>query len=393
MKNSYPLALSSWDQEEIGAIHRVIESSQYSMGPQVFEYEKQFAQHFGSKYCVMTSSGSTANLIMTAALFYRKEKPLMRGDVVLVPAVSWSTTFFPLVQYGLKLRFVDVDPETLNYDLKSLREALHDRPRLMMVVNLLGNPNDFDAIQEMAKAACTEVIEDNCESMGASFRGKQAGTFGTMGTFSSFFSHHISTMEGGCILTDNEEYHHLLLCLRAHGWTRNLPKQNHITGTKSEDPFEESFKFVLPGYNVRPLEMSGAIGLEQLKKLEHFVQVRRQNAELFVKAFSEHSQLRIQREVGASSWFGFSMIIRESSNWSRKKLTGYLQSRGVECRPIVTGNFAKNPVMNLFEHELQNSLPNAQWLDSNGFFVGNHQIPLGKEIDYLAEVLHDFEKM
>jgi len=390
MKKSYPLALSSWDQKEISAIHGVIETAQYSMGPQVFEYEKQFAAHFGSKYCVMTSSGSTANLIMTAALFYRKENPLKRGDVVIVPAVSWSTTFFPLAQYGLKLRFVDVDPQTLNYDLKSLGEALCDRPRLMMVVNLLGNPNDFDAILEMAKNSGTEVVEDNCESMGARFRGKHAGTFGTMGTFSSFFSHHISTMEGGCILTDNEEYHHLLLCLRAHGWTRNLPKHNHITGTKSEDPFEESFKFVLPGYNVRPLEMSGAIGLEQLKKLDKFVEVRRKNAELFVKTFAEHSQLRIQEEIGHSSWFGFSMIIREDSSWSRKKLTQYLQSRGVECRPIVTGNFAKNPVMSLFEHELQNSLPNAHWLDSNGFFVGNHQIPLTEEIQYLAEVLRDF---
>lgn len=392
MSFRFPLALGSWDDKEIRAIHSVIESNQYSMGPKVAEYEQQFAKFFGSRYAVMCSSGSTANLIMTAALFFRKEKPLKAGDVVVVPAVSWSTTFFPLAQYGLKLRFVDIDRETLNYDLNSLKDALADGPRLLMVVNLLGNPNQFDEIKKLIGDRDIEIIEDNCESMGATFQGKQAGTFGTMGTYSSFFSHHISTMEGGCVVTDNEEYYHLLLCLRAHGWTRNLPKHNHITGVKSEDPFEESFKFVLPGYNVRPLEMSGAIGSEQLRKLPEFVEVRRANAEIFREAFARHPDLMIQKEIGESSWFGFSFVIRPESSWKRKNIVTFLQAEGVECRPIVTGNFAKNPVMAHFVHELQNDLPNAQLIDQQGFFVGNHHIGMAEEIRTLAKIISSFPK-
>lgn len=390
MSFRFPLALSSWDDQEIKAIHSVIDSNQYSMGPRVSEYEQQFARFFGSKYAVMCSSGSTANLIMTAALFFRKNKPLRAGDTVVVPAVSWSTTFYPLAQYGLKLRFVDIDRETLNYDLKSLESALRDGPRLLMVVNLLGNPNQFDAINKMIGGRDIEIIEDNCESMGATFAGRQTGTFGRMGTFSSFFSHHISTMEGGCVVTDDEEYYHLLLCLRAHGWTRNLPKHNHVTGTKSDDFFEESFKFVLPGYNVRPLEMSGAIGSEQLKKLPGFVRVRRANAEAFQHAFRGHQELLIQREIGDSSWFGFSFVIRPESRWRRKDLVSYLQAEGVECRPIVTGNFAKNPVMNHFHHELHNDLPQAQLIDQQGFFVGNHHVPMETEIRTLSQIIEQF---
>ncbi|MBF4218079.1 pyridoxamine 5-phosphate oxidase, partial [Vibrio anguillarum] len=123
----------------------------------------------------------------------------------------------------------------------------------------LGNPNDFNRMKEIVTGRDIFILEDNCESMGATIDGKQAGTFGVMGTYSSFFSHHIATMEGGCVVTDDEELYHILLCIRAHGWTRNLPKFNKVTGEKSDDHFEESFKFVLPGYNVRPLEMSVAL--------------------------------------------------------------------------------------------------------------------------------------
>ncbi|MEZ4814796.1 MAG: DegT/DnrJ/EryC1/StrS family aminotransferase [Bdellovibrionota bacterium] len=270
MSQFFPLATSSWDEKEIAAIQRVVKSGMFSMRTEVSACEKDFAEFLGSKYCLMTSSGSTANLLMVAALFYRKENPLKRGDEVIVPAVSWSTTYFPLAQYGLRLKFVDIDQETLNYDLVALERAVGPQTRLVMAVNLLGNPNDFTAIKKIIANKPIDLIEDNCESMGAVYKGKQAGTFGLMGTFSCFFSHHISTMEGGFVSTDDEELYHILLCMRAHGWTRNLPKENKVTGVKSDNEFEEAFKFVLPGYNVRPLEMSGAIGIEQIKKLPTF---------------------------------------------------------------------------------------------------------------------------
>ena len=225
-----PLATDTWDSREFDAIQRVIDSRMFTMGAEVAAYERQFAEFFGSKYAVMVSSGSTANLLMVAAPFFTETPKFAVGDEVIVPAVSWSTTYFPFHQYGLKLVFVDIDPLTLNMDLTKLAAAVTDRTKAICLVNLLGNPNDFAAVEAIIGDRDIVLLEDNCESMGATFSGRQAGTFGLMGTFSSFYSHHIATMEGGCIVTDDEELYHILLCLRAHGWTRNLPKLNRVTG-------------------------------------------------------------------------------------------------------------------------------------------------------------------
>lgn len=385
---AYSLASSTWDEKELQAIQKVIDSDMYSMNKFVAQYELDFAKFFGSKYAVMTSSGSTANLLMIAALFFRKNNPLQRGDEIIVPAVSWSTTYFPLQQYGLKVKFIDVDLNTLNMDLNQLEDAITDKTRAILTVNLLGNPNDFSRIQTLIANKDIILLEDNCESMGATFNNKFAGTFGLMGTFSSFFSHHIATMEGGCVVTDDEELYHILLCIRAHGWTRNLPKYNQVTGIKSDNPFEESFKFVLPGYNVRPLEMSGAIGIEQLKKLPKFLEQRKVNAQYFKSHFENHPGFLIQQEIGCSSWFGFSLIIRPGSNFTRAQVVDILTKNKIECRPIVTGNFLKNKdVLKYFDYEISGSTDNANYLDEHGLFIGNHQIDLTKELDLLIDVL------
>lgn len=383
---NYKLASSTWDNKELDAIQSVIDKDMYTMGNSVKQFEEDFAKFLKNKYCVMTSSGSTANLIATAALFYTKNPKLKRGDEVIVPAVSWSTTYFPLQQYGLKLKFVDIDLETLNYDLDALKTAISDNTKMIMVVNLLGNPNDFDLINEIIEDKGIILIEDNCESMGAEYKGKQAGTFGLMGTFSTFFSHHMATMEGGFVTTDDEELYHILISLRAHGWTRNLPKENHVSN-KSDDWFTESFRFVLPGYNVRPLEMSGAIGIEQLKKLTSFIENRRKNAELFVNRFQNHPDFIIQRDIDKSSWFGFSLIIKPESKLKRKDIIKKLIDNNIECRPIVTGDFTQNEVMKYFDYEIHGDLTNAKYLHENGFFVGNQQVEIRNEIELLYRVL------
>jgi CDP-6-deoxy-D-xylo-4-hexulose-3-dehydrase len=357
------------------------------MGQKVREYELDFAEYFHSKYAVMTSSGSTANLLMIAAMFYTKNehRRLKRGDQVIVPAVSWSTTYFPLQQYGLKVIFVDINRETLNIDLGKLEQAITDDTKLILAVNLLGNPNDFGRINSIIENKNITLLEDNCESLGASYEGQYAGTFGLMGTFSSFFSHHIATMEGGCVVTDDEELYHILLTIRAHGWTRDLPKENLVSGIKSDNPFDESFKFVLPGYNVRPLEMSGAIGIEQLKKVPTFISTRRENAQLFVRYFGAHAFIQIQKEISCSSWFGFSLVLKENSPISRSELIAEFSASGIECRPIVTGNFLKNTeVLKHFDFEVSGDLTNSEYIDEHGLFVGNQQNSLEKELAYLS---------
>ena len=392
LQNSYPLALSSWDQDEIKAIHKVIESDQYSMGKFVKEFEKDFANYVNSKYCIMVNSGSTSNLIAIAALFFRKENPLKAGDEVIVPAVSWSTTYTPLQQYGMKVKFVDIDLDTLNYDLDALEEAVTDKTKLIVAVNLLGNSNDFNRIEEIINNRDIILFEDNCESLGATLNNKKAGTFGLLGSYSTFFSHHMSTMEGGLITTDDEELYHIILSLRSHGWTRHLPKENHVTGTKSDNHFEESFKFVLPGYNVRPVEMSGAIGIEQLKKVPNFVKVRRDNAEYFQEKFKDSKYFRIQKEIGDSSWFGFSLIVNEDAPFTREEIIEFLTKSKVDCRPIVAGNFTKNEVIKYFDYEIHGSLKNSDIIDTRGFFVGNHHVEMKSAIDLLKTKVEEFIK-
>ena len=385
----YPLASSSWDEKEIASMQKVISSGRFTMGDYVRQFEEDFSKFFNVKYSVMVNSGSSANLLATASLFYRKNNNLKKGDEILVPAVSWATSYFPLSQYGLKMKFVDVDIETLNYDLNALESAITENTKAILVVNLLGNPNDFDKINQIIGDKNIIIIEDNCESMGAEFKNKKTGTFGLVGTFSTFFSHHISTMEGGVIVTDNKELYHILLSLRSHGWTRHLPDENLVTGQKSKNSFEESFKFVLPGYNVRPGELNGAVGIEQLKKLPSFISTRHKNAELFVSLFKSNSNFYIQKEIGKSSWFGFSFVIKPESNLKRIEIVELLEKNNIDVRPIVAGNFANNSVMKYIDYNIHGKLENADYISENGFFVGNHQYNLSEELTLLSEILNN----
>lgn len=384
MSYKFPLSYDSWDHLEKEAIEQVVNDGYFTMSKNVEKFEEEFSNYVQSKYSVMVNSGSSANLLMVASLFYTNDskRKLKRGDEVIVPAVSWSTSYYPLYQYGFKIKFVDIDLETLNYDLKKLKSAVTNKTKVILAVNLLGNPNNFSEIKKIIGTKNILIIEDNCESLGAEFKNKKTGTIGLLGTFSFYFSHHISTMEGGMIVTDDKELYHILLSLRAHGWTRNLPKDN-LVSPKSNNDFDESFRFVLPGYNLRPLEMSGAIGSVQLKKLPKFVIQRRKNADLFLKKMEKYDNLIVQKEIGLSSWFGFSLIIKPGLNKNRKELLKLLKNRGFECRPIVTGNFTKNEVLKYFDYESSDDLINANWIDKNGLFIGNHQNDMSEAIKAL----------
>ena len=370
----YPLAQSSWGEAERRAAIAVIESGNTTMGPNVAEFERRFAELSGARHAVMVNSGSSANLLAVAALFHTR-RPLARaGGVAIVPAVSWPTTFYPLCQYGLKLRFVDIDRETLNFDLAALQRALDDDVSVVFAVNLLGNPNDYDAIAGLLSGRDITLIEDNCESMGARFSGRWAGRFGRIGTFSTFFSHHISTMEGGLCLTDDDEIHQILVSLRAHGWTRGLPWPNRVAEADPRGDFHEAYRFVLPGYNVRPTEVSGAIGIPQLERLPGLIARRRRTAQQVRDLFSDLPQVRLQREIGESSWFGFALILSDAAGVSRDTVAARLSAAGVECRPIVAGNFTRQPVMAHLRCEPPGPLPNADEAHDRGLYIGNNLI-------------------
>ena len=382
----FKLCDNPWGSEEIAAIEKVIRSNMYTMGQEVRKYEEDFAKRFGTKYAIMVSSGSTANLLAIAALVYSHRLP--RGSEVIVPAVSWSTTYAPLEQFGMKVVFVDIDKETLNIDLNSLRRNITNKTKMILLVNLLGNPNDFDVIRDMCKGKDIIIMEDNCESLGAKYNDKQAGTFGVVGTYSSFYSHHICTMQGGTVVTDDDQLYEYMLAVRAHGWTRNLPDNSTIYEKRS-DPFYESFNFIIPGFNIRPLEMEGAIGQEQLKKMDGMIKQRRKNAEYFKNRMQKFEDIRIQKEIGESSWFGFALLLQGKLLGQRDKIVHALRENGIETRPIVAGNFTRNKVIEYMDYSIPEKLVNADDIHFNGFFIGNHSSNNNKEIDYFIKVLDE----
>jgi CDP-6-deoxy-D-xylo-4-hexulose-3-dehydrase len=356
------------------------------MGPEVKSFEEEFAAFFGSQHAVMVNSGSSANLIAIAAAVANPNVDLNPGDEVIVPAVSWATTYYPIHQLGLTLRFVDIDIDTLNIDPRLVLDAIGPKTKAVFAVSLLGNPADLTALARICNDRGLVLLEDNCESLGSSIGSQYTGTFGLAGTFSSFFSHHISTMEGGVILTDDLYMYQAMVSLRAHGWTRDLPDDNLIF-PKTGVPFEDSFRFVLPGYNVRPLEMSGALGREQLKKVPALIGGRQRNARLFTERFSGRNDLRVQAVEHKSSWFGFSLVLEGKLAGRRADVVRALTEAGIESRPIVAGNFTKNPVMSRLRAEVPESLPAADKIHEDGLFVGNHHYPIPDELDLLLETI------
>jgi len=383
----YDLASTSWGDEELEAIRRVCQSDRYTMGDEVRRFEDAFASKFGMKHAVMVNSGSSANLVAVAALCYKRDRPLQRGDEVIVPAISWATTYHPLQQYGLRLRFVDVDLQTLNLDPAQLEAAWTPRTRMVMAVSILGNPAPLDVIRGFCDAHGLYFFEDNCESMGASLNGRPCGTFGDVNTFSTFYSHHISTMEGGLVVTDDTEIDHLARAIRNHGWARDVPGDSPLHTGRQDDAFFEAYRFVVPGYNVRPLEICGAIGLQQLKKLDAMVEIRRQNAAVFVDLFKDDDRFIIQRENGRSSWFSFTLVLNPKMPLDRARIMEAMRKADIGFRMITGGCFLRHEAIKYFDYDTAGDITNANIAHDRGFFVGNHPRDLTVEIGRLRDVL------
>jgi CDP-6-deoxy-D-xylo-4-hexulose-3-dehydrase len=394
MEIKYPLATTTWTEDEKNAAKAVIDSGFCTMGEKTKQLEEMFAKMVGTQYAVFSNSGSSANLLAISALMYRRENALNPGDEIIVPAVSWSTTYYPIFQNRLKMVFVDIDANSLNIDVTKIEEAITNRTRAIFAVNLLGNPCEFQQIKEICKKHNLELLIDNCESMGALYENKEAGSLGLMGTYSSFFSHHICTVEGGFTVTNDKELYQILLSLRAHGWTRNLPDKNFVHN-KDGIPFNDMFRFVLPGYNLRPNEIFAAIGLEQLKKLPEYVNDRKTNHDYFLTSLSENEKLydsiqyqSYNMEKSEPSWFGFAMVLKSQLKDRRTEVAELLMKNGIECRPIVAGDFTKNPVIKWMEHSISGEMTNAKYIDQNGLFVGNNPGDLKPQIDHLFSVLN-----
>lgn len=387
----YPLSFNTWNEKEKKAVIKVLNSNQFTMSENVNQFEKKFAKKFRSRYAIMVNSGSSANLLMLTTLKYlkkiQKKKKILDPNII-VPSIGWSTSYYPISQNGFKLNFVDVNLKTLNIDIEKLKKCIDKNTVAIMAINLLGNPCNLSNLKKICHKNKLNLLEDNCESLYAKHKNKFTGTYGIMSSHSLFFSHHMQTMEGGVILTESKIINDFLRSLRAHGWARDLKKKNSLYKFKN-DNFIDKFKFLTPGYCLRPLEMTAAAGRVQLNKIDYFIKIRSNNSKIFKDLFQNKEWCQIQEEESnsSSSWFGFNIILKGMLKGKRKKIIKILLKNGIEVRPTMTGNFTKNPVIKYLPNKIKFNLVNSDYIDKNGFFFGNYPKDLRKELELTYRII------
>jgi CDP-6-deoxy-D-xylo-4-hexulose-3-dehydrase len=384
-----PLSVPLYGAEEVADALDVLLSQRVTMSSQVREFETAFAEFIGSRHAVMVNSGSSANLLALAILSSLAiPNGLRPGDEVIVPAVTWPTTVSPILQVGCTPVFVDIDPDTLNLRPEDLESAWSPKTRGVFVVHLLGNPVNMGPVMEFARERDIWVMEDTCESLGSTIGEERAGSIGDIGTFSFYFSHHITTVEGGMLVTDDDDLANLARSMRAHGWTRDMSNKSEL---ESASPWIDSrFLFVHLGYNLRPMETQAAFGLVQLRRLEEFNEARRRNAQKLLGALSGIEGLRLvaEQQGGRSTWFGFAVVAEDGP--TRNALSAHLESKGIETRAIVAGNLTVQPAFRDSPHRTVGSLANATTIGQQGLFVGNHPRLDDRRLDHIAESFRSF---
>ena len=365
-----------------------------TMGKKVKKFENDFARYIGTKYSVMVNSGSSANLLALSVLTNHKfSQRIKSGSEVLTPAITWATTIFPIVNVNLVPSIIDVDLENFNVDVDKLRKSITKKTKAIMPVHLLGNPANIKEIIDIAKEYNLFVIEDSCEAHGAEFNNKKVGSFGDISTFSFYLSHHISTMEGGMLLTKNEEIFELAKGMRIFGSIRDLKNKKQIA--KKYPGIDPRFLFDNLGYNIRPTEIQASFGIHQIKKLEKFIKIRTNNANYWNKKlakFSNYLLLHHETRNTKHSWFAYPITVRSSSPFSRSQLVNFLEKKNIETRPIMASDITKQPVIKLLKKKINKPLINSRFIHSNSFFIGVHQGIDKIQRDYVVSVFEEFMK-
>jgi len=395
----YPLIARAFSTEEVTAMVSVVLSGQLTMSKHVRQFEEDFAKWTGAPYAVMVNSGSSANLLAMAVATNpaRGNRQVKKGTECLIPAVCWSTSLWPVIQMGLIPVFVDVDPTTLNIDAADMQRKITSNTSSIVLVHVLGNTANMDDVMSIVKAQNLMMLEDTCETLGGDYKGKILGTFGDFGSYSFYYSHHITTGEGGMVVCNNKEDYDLLKCLRAHGWSRELPNKAALEAKYPK--LDHRFLFVNVGYNLRPMEVSGAMGVLQLKRLGDMNRIRNENHDLIQDAIQKDPNyqdqfdwVQLPNDGYKPAWFGFSALVSKRFAHQTTDFLTYLTEKGVENRPIISGNFANQPGLKLWEIDVKpEDYPGAEQIGKRGFFFGIHVVLLTEDqIKYLVATVNGF---
>lgn len=375
LMSKIPLTFDSIGTEEKSAAIEVLNSGRYTMGEKVTAFEGVFADYVGAKNCVMVNSGSSANLLLASSLIHgiAKDNFLVPGDEVLLPALLWPTTLWPIKQLGLTPVFVDVCPETLAIDPAAVEHKITARTKALFLIHVMGIPANMDKILSLVDNYKLILLEDCCESLGATFKGKHVGNFGLGGTFSFFFSHHISTMEGGAIVTNCDRTADDLRSMRAHGWVRDRKDNQDLLDSNYDENIDPRWLFVLPGFNLRPTEVQAAIGIEQVKRLPKFVAKRRALVEKVGQEIEEDKNIilvggDLQADIHHSSWMNIPFKLDPNSNLSKIDTLKVFEKYGFETRPVIAGNFFMHPAGQSLN--VQTQFPITDEIHRRGFLIG-----------------------
>jgi CDP-6-deoxy-D-xylo-4-hexulose-3-dehydrase len=378
MKYFYPLLENTLSKEDLLAGINVIKSEQLTMSKKTKKFEKDFAKKIGAKYALMVNSGSSANLLATFAAGNPLRKNRFKaGDEALIPSVCWPTSLWPLIQAGLKPKFIDVEKDTLNVDPKKLISSITKKTRVIMLIHVLGNSTDIEKVIKIAKKKKIIIIEDTCESLGSKFKKRNLGTYGDFGTYSFYFSHQITSGEGGMVVCNDINDYNILYSMRAHGWSRGVTYQKKIE--KKYKHLDPRFIFINSGFNLRPTDITAAIGHSQFKKLNNFINIRNYNRNKIISSLKKSKQwnnqfsfFKINKNV-TPSFFGFPVILNKRYLGKRNNYLKKLSKDGVESRPIISGNFLRQPVAKTFKLDKEkNKFKNADEVQNLGFFIGLH---------------------
>jgi CDP-4-dehydro-6-deoxyglucose reductase, E1 len=372
-KYFYPLVENPYRKKDINDAIKVLKTNQLTSGPKIIKFQSLFSKKINIKNSLMVNSGSSANLLALQCLInpYRKKR-LQKGDEVLIPALCWSTSLWPIIQSGLKPKFVDVDVDTLNININDLRRKITKKTKALMLVHVLGNCADMGEIISIKNKNNLILIEDTCESLGTKYRNKYLGTFGEFSTFSFYASHQISSGEGGMICCKNKEDSEIITALRSHGWSRGLKKEKKIA--KKNINLDKRFIFYNSGFNLRSTEVSASVGMSQFKDLDSFIKIRKDNRQKIINEFSENMKIKNkinfikEKYYVNASWFGLPIILSKSID--KQKFLKKLEKNGVETRPIISGNFLKQPAIKKYNLTCKNKMKNADYINEKGFFIG-----------------------
>ena len=372
-KYFYPLVENPYRKKDINNAIQVLRSTKITSGPKVIAFENKFKKKIKVNNSLLVNSGSSANLLALQCLInpYRKKR-LKQGDEVILPALCWSTSLWPIVQSGLKPIFADVDKDTLNFNLDDLKRNISSKTKAIMVVHVLGNCTNMDELIKIKKKNNLVLIEDTCESLGTKFRNKYLGSFGEFSSFSFYSSHQISSGEGGMICCKNPEDYEIIKALRSHGWSRGLKNENKIA--RKHKNLDSRFIFYNSGFNLRSTDIAASIGLTQFQDLDKFIKIRNNNRKKIIKAISKNNKIKsninviIENKNVKPSWFGIPILLKNTIN--KKKFIKKIEKKGVETRPIISGNFLRQPSVNKYKLNKKNRMKNSEYVNKNGFFVG-----------------------